>query len=111
MKSWRYRTSPLNIDDTLIEMRTYGGPWVPIEHFSIIDVPLPGISAIKLDDLIYVSKPIPPHGIAYRPPLSYDMLPAILSMINSMTYEEAAAKYAAVDDKLAGCLLEHGNHE
>jgi hypothetical protein len=104
MKPFRYRTSPLNIDDTLIEMRTYGGPWVPVEHFSIIEVPLPGIIAIKLDDLIYISKRISPHGIAFRPPLSYDMLPSIVNMANPMTYEEATAKYAAVDDKLAGCL-------
>jgi hypothetical protein len=104
IKPFRYRASPLNIDDTLIEMRAYGGPWVPVEHFSIIDVPLPGITAIKLDDLIYISKRISPHGVAFRPPLPYDMLPSIVNMANPMTYEEAAAKYAAVDDKLAGCL-------
>ena len=104
MKPFRYRTSPLNIDDTLIEMRTYGGTWVPVEHFSIIDVPLPGITAIKLDDLIYISKRISPHGIAFRPPLLYDMLPSIVNIAKPVTYEEAAAKYAAADDELAGCL-------
>jgi hypothetical protein len=104
LKPFRYRISSLNVDDTLIEMRTYGGPWVPVDHFSIIDVPLPGITAIKLDDLIYISKRISPHGIAFRPPLSYDMLPSIVNMANPKTYEEAAAKYATVDDKLAGCL-------
>jgi hypothetical protein len=101
MKSFRYRTSPLNIDDTLIEMRTYGGSWVPVEHFSIIDVPIPGITAIKLDDLIYISKRVSPDGIAFRPPISYDMLPFIVNTINPKTYEEAAAKYTAVDNKLA----------
>jgi hypothetical protein len=104
MKPFRFRTAPLNIDETLIEMRTYGGAWVPVEHFSIIDVPLPGITAIKLDDLIYISKRVSPHGIAFRPLLSYDMLPSIVNMDNPKTYEEAAVKYAAVDDKLAGCL-------
>jgi hypothetical protein len=104
MKPFRFRTAPLNIDDTLIEMRTYGGPWVPVEQFSIIDVPLPGITAIKLDELIYICKRISPQGIAFRPPLSYDMLPSIMNMANPKTYEDAAAMYAAVDDKLAGCL-------
>jgi hypothetical protein len=104
MKPLRYRTLPLNIDNTLIEMRTYGGPWVPVEHFSIIEVPLPGITAIKLDDLVYISKRIYPCGIGYRPPVSYDMLPSIVNMIKPITYEEAAAKFAPVDDKLAGCL-------
>jgi hypothetical protein len=101
LKPFQYRTSPLNIDETLIEMRTYGGPWVPVEHFSIIDVPIPGITAIKLDDLIYISKRIHPDGIAFRPPISYDMLPSIVNAINPRTYEEAAAKYAAVDGKWA----------
>ncbi len=104
MKPFRYRTSPLNIDETLIEMRTYGGQWVPVEYFSIIDVPLPGITAIKLDDFIYISKRVSTYGIAFRPPLPYDMLPSIVNMIKPKTYEEAAAKYAAADDKLAGCL-------
>jgi hypothetical protein len=101
MKRFQYRTSPLEVDHILIEMRAYGGPWVPVEHFSIIDVPIPGITAIKLDNLIYISKRISPHGIAYRPPLSYDMLPSIVNMANPMTYEEAAAKHTAVNDKLA----------
>jgi hypothetical protein len=104
LKSLRYRTSPLSIDNTLIEMRTYGGSWVPVEHFSIIDVPLPGTTAIKLDDLIYISKRISPHGIGFRPPLAYDMLPFMMNPTKPKTYEEAAAKYAAADDKLAGCI-------
>jgi hypothetical protein len=104
MKPYQYRTSPLSIDNTLIEMRTFGGPWVPVEHFSIIDVALPGTTAIKLDDLVYISKRISLQGIFYKPPLPYDMLSSILNIANPMMYEEAAAKYAAVDDKLAGCL-------
>jgi len=104
MKPLRYRTSPLDIENTLIEMRTYGGTWTPVEHFSIIYVPLPGITAIRLDDLVYISKRMPPHGIGFRPPLAYDMLHLIVNISNAMTYEEAAAKYAAADDKLAGCL-------
>lgn len=104
MKTFQYRKSPLSIDNTLIEMRTYGGPWVPVEHFSIMDVPVPGITAIKLDDLVYISKRVSSHGIAYRPPLSYDMLPAIMNMDNPTTFEEASARYAAADDKLVGCL-------
>jgi hypothetical protein len=104
MTPLRYRNSPLNIDNTLIEMRTYGGSWLPVEHFSLIEVPVPGITAIKLDDLVYISKRIYPHGIGYRPPVPYDMLPSIINMIQPMTYEEAAAKYAPVDDNLAGCV-------
>ena len=77
---------------------------VPVDHFSIIDLPLPGITAIKLDDLVYISKRLSRHGIAYRPPTPYDMLPSIVNMLNPMTYEEAAAKYGAADNKLAGFL-------
>jgi hypothetical protein len=104
MKPYRYRTSRIDIDNTLIEMRTYGGPWVPVENFSIINIPLPGITAIKLDDFIYISKRVSDDGIAFRPPILYDMLPSIVNTINPKAYEEAAAKYAAVNDKLAGCL-------
>jgi hypothetical protein len=104
MKSYRYRTSPLNIDNTLIEMRTYGGPWVPVEHFSVIDVPLPGITAIKLNDLVYVSKRVSDRGVGYRPPIPYDMLPSILNISRPKTYEEALARYGVEDDKLAGYL-------
>jgi hypothetical protein len=100
IKPFRYRASPLNIDNTLIEMRSYGGQWVPVEHFSIIDVPVPGTMAIKLGNLVYISKRVFPHGIAYRPPVPYDMLPYILNMTTPKSYEEAAAKYAAEDDKL-----------
>ena len=90
-------------------MRTYGGPWVPVEHFSIIDVPIPGTTAIRLDNFVYISKRTP-VGIGFRPPVTYDMLPFIINiMTNPKTYEEAAAKYPAttypaVDDILAGCL-------
>ena len=105
MKPLRWRASPLDIDNTLIEMRTYGGTWLPVEHFSIIDVPLPSITAIKLDDLVYISKRASRHDIAFRPPLPYDMLPYILNNTASpTTYGEAAAKYAPVDDKLASFL-------
>jgi hypothetical protein len=104
MKPFRFRAAPLNIDETLIEMRTYGGPWLPVEQFSIIDVPLPGITAIKLDNLIYISKRISNHGIAFRPPIPYDMLSSIVSMANPKRFEEAAGRYAAIEDKLAGCL-------
>jgi hypothetical protein len=104
MKPFRFRAAPLNIDETLIEMRTYGGPWLPVEHFSIMDVPLPGITAIKLDNLIYISKRISNHGIAFRPPIPYDMLSSIVSMANPKRFEEAAGRYAAIEDKLAGCL-------
>ena len=102
MKPWRYRTSSLDIDNTLIEMRSYGGPWVPVEHFGVIDVPLPGMTAIRLDDLVYISKRVSSRGIAYRPPLSYRMLPSILNLSRPMSYEEALAKYGAEDDVRAG---------
>jgi hypothetical protein len=108
MKPLRYRTSPLSIDNTLIEMRMYGGSWAPVEHFSIIDVPLPGITAIKLGNLVYISKRLSYHGIGYRRPVPYDMLSSIINMANPNGYEEAAVKYAAVDDKLTSCLFEHG---
>lgn len=104
LKEFQYRKAPLDIDNTLIEMRTYGGPWVPVEEFSIIDLPGPGMTAIRLDDLVYISKRVSQHGIGFMPPVPYDMLSSILKLANPTTYEEAAVKYAAPSHALEGCL-------
>jgi hypothetical protein len=97
-KPWRVRTAPLNINETLIEMRDCGDKvWRPITKFSILSLPLPNVTAIELDGVVYVSRPAGNRSM-YLPPCRFDKLPqfinqAIGEQYNNMTYEEALQKY------------------
>jgi hypothetical protein len=97
-KPWRVRTAPLNINETLIEMRDCGDKsWRPITDFSILSLPLPNVTAIQLEGLIYVSRPAGNRSM-YLPPCRFDKLPRLINQVmseqhNAMTYEEALRKY------------------
>jgi hypothetical protein len=97
-KPWRVRTTPLNINETLIEMRDFGEKaWRPITSFSILSLPLPNVSAIQLDGLVYVSRPAGNRSM-YIAPCRFDKLPHLISKIldeqyDNMTYEEAVQRY------------------
>ncbi len=97
-KPWRVRTVPLNISETLIEMRDCGDKaWRPITDFSILSLPLPDVTAIQLDGLIYVSRPAGSRSM-YLPPCRFDKLPRLINQVmseqhNHMTYEEALLRY------------------
>jgi hypothetical protein len=97
-KPWRVRTTPLNINETLIEMRDFGEKiWRPITDFSILSLPLPNVTAIQLDGLIYVSRPAGSRSM-YLPPCRFDKLPRLINQViseqhSNMSYEEALQKY------------------
>jgi hypothetical protein len=97
-KPWRIRTTPLNISDTLIEMRDCGDRvWRPITEFSILSLPLPNVSAIQLDGLIYVSRLAGSRNM-YLPPCRLDKLPQLINKVfgeryDNMTYAEAVLRY------------------
>jgi hypothetical protein len=97
-KPWRVRTTQLNIDETLIEMRDYGDKvWRPVTNFSILSLPVPNLTAIKLDGLIYVSRPVGDKSM-YLQPCRFDRLRELIRNVTTeqfskITYEEALTKY------------------
>jgi hypothetical protein len=97
-KPWRVRTAPLNIGETLIEMRDCGDKvWRPITNFSILSLPLPNVTAIELDGVVYVSRTADNRCMCL-PPCRFDKLPQLINQAiseqhSNMTYEEALRKY------------------
>jgi hypothetical protein len=97
-KPWRVRSAPLNIDDTLIEMRDYGEKnWRPITTFSIVALPVPDVTGIQLENWVYLSRPAGNRNM-YLPPCRFDRLPRLINQLiseqsNNLTYEEALLRY------------------
>jgi hypothetical protein len=106
-KLWRVRAAPLSIDDTLIEMRDHGDKvWRPIINFSILSLPLPNVTAIQLEGLVYVSRPSGNTNM-YMAPCGFDKLPRLIDQVMSeqrvnMTYEEALRRYGQQTDNQMG---------
>jgi hypothetical protein len=97
-KPWRVRSTPLNIDEALIEMRDYGDKsWRPITNFSIVSLPVPGVVGIQLENWVYLSRLAGGRSM-YIPPCRFGKLPQLINQLicenhNNMTYKEALLRY------------------